>query len=112
MKETERHTIHRKAELGQKYSNLNDLLKQISEINSRISDLNAEISKLTTKKNQVEETFNKEVIKVEPTEVCVVGKKKPGIDKEQQDKLIEAAKKDPAILEQVCKLLGVDYVVV
>lgn len=112
MKEAERLTTYKKAELGMKYAHLNEILKQISEINSKISDLSTEINKLHTKKNKLDETFHKEVIKVEPTEVCTLKKKLPNIDKEQQQKLIEAAKKDPAILEQVCKLLGVDYVVV
>lgn len=112
MKEVERLTAHRKAELGAKYSELNTILKDIQEINSKIADLSQEINRLTTKKNKLDEQFHREVIKVEPTEVCTLKKNPPNIDKEQQHKLIEAAKKDPAILEQVCKLLGVDYVVV
>jgi len=113
MKEADRLTVHRKTELSMKYAHLNDLLKNINEINSRITDLNTEINKLHSKKNRLDEEFHKEVIKVEPTEICSIKtKQKPQIDKEQQKKLIEAAKKDPAILEQVCNLLGVDYVVV
>lgn len=112
MKEADRLTTYKKAELSMKYAHLNDILKQTTDLNSRISDLSAELNKLHTKKNKLDEEFHKEVIKVEPTEVCTVGKKKLNITKEQKAKLIEAAKKDPAILEQVCKLLGVDYVVV
>ena len=111
MKEADRLTVARKAELAVKYAHLNEMLKQISDINSEISDLSAQINKLHTKKNNIEHKFNQEVIKVEPTEICTL-KKKTTISKTQRDKLMEAAKNDPAILEQVSKLLNVDYVVV
>ena len=108
----ERLTEYKRGQMASKYANLNALLADIKEIDDEIASLRLQITKLTKDRDDIHREFHQEVIKVEPTEVCEVKSKKPNLEKDQVKKLLEAAKKDPKIQEQVCKILGLDYVVI
>lgn len=69
MNESERLTIQRKAQLAQKYSELNTLLGEKKRKEDRLADLMQEANRLRVEINRLDHRFHTMAIKVEPTEV-------------------------------------------